>query len=85
MRNLATVIDMMLRLIPIEEEQLRSDLKRVQTNLIYSAPKTAGSQWSEVEEILKNRFGSDPSEKWQFIVLSAWITRTPYEIQRMFK
>ena len=53
MRNLHTVINQLLEVIPTTEDSLRSRLISTQNKLMYAAPETLGYHWLVVAQILE--------------------------------
>jgi hypothetical protein len=66
-RNLTTVIDEILEVVPETETSLRAQINSVRDSSIFSAPEVMYLFWTELFEILVDEIG-EPEEEWEFKV-----------------
>lgn len=67
MRNIATVIGLIIRQIPDTWEQkndLQSALLDVVDSANYTAPESMSVRWQQMSELLEDYLG-DPTEQWK--------------------
>lgn len=69
MRDLCLIITQLLDHIPEERNYLRTELKNIQQNILYSAPEQLQYRWNEVGDIL-NRHIFTIEEDWQRQILN---------------
>ena len=75
-RAIGSVIDEMLRDIPIEERELRATLESVRERSLYTAPEVQGELWRRIADTLGRHFGSpDTLNDWQKRVASTFTGR----------
>ena len=67
MRNLMTVIDAMLEIIPSTEEQLILALNSQKTSLMFSAPELINFRWQEVASVLNCNI-KVATEEWHYAI-----------------
>lgn len=77
-RNILTLLDNMIRVIPDEsEENFKSDLERQLNKASYIAPENVYTIWQNVQIIITDRFNahSDKSTlpKWCVLLLDIWV------------
>jgi len=76
-RNILTVLDNMIRIIPHEcEENFKSDLERQLTKASYIAPENVYTVWQNVQNIITNRFNAHNDKstlpQWCVLLLDIW-------------
>lgn len=69
-RNLASVIDVMLHIIPEDEMQLRMDLRDHYNEALYKAPEI--QEWTPVAHTLKLHMNDRLDEQWVKDTLALW-------------
>lgn len=85
MRNLVKVIDEMIKVIPEENEEFISELKRIQSDQIqWTAPESM-VRWEEISYTLQDYAIEEPMEEWQYKILSIWSMKSIDEIKESFK
>lgn len=73
-RDLPTVINCMLSLIPEEETSLRASLLDAQSSAEFAAPEMNYHFWLETAEALEEYLPADPAEHndWQKAIVKIW-------------
>lgn len=76
-RNISTVLDNMIRVIPDEEgeENFKSDLEQQLTKAAYIAPENVHFVWRNVQSIITDRFNAHNKStlpKWCILLLDIW-------------
>ena len=77
-RNILTVLDNMIRVIPdeCEEENFKRDLERQLTKASYIAPENVYTVWQNVQNIITNRFNAHNDKstlpQWCILLLDIW-------------
>lgn len=71
MRNLAVVIDEMIKIIPEDQTELVSELNTVKGRCVYMSPEMQTHEFKNVARLLFRFFGTDP-EGWRVDVLRVW-------------
>jgi|APGre2960657373_1045057.scaffolds.fasta_scaffold261561_2 hypothetical protein len=75
MRNLVTVIDQMLNVIPTENASFIAALRSRRDSVEYSAPELMGLRWESVAETLSDYISQDETlwTDWQKEVVKIWM------------
>jgi hypothetical protein len=75
MRNLVTVIDQMLNVIPTENTSFIIALTSRRSSAEYSAPELMGLRWRSVSETLEDHIPQDATiwTDWQKEVVKIWM------------
>ena len=85
MRNLDSVINELLAVIPESSEKLRDELEYVMYNIGYTAPEMMIVRWNEVHSILVDNLPEDPAEDWQWKAFSIFSTRPVDELKEIWQ
>ena len=77
-RNILTVLDNMIRVIPDEsEENFKSDLERQLIKASYVAPENLYTVWRNVQNIITDRFNAHNDKStlpnWCVLLLDIWV------------
>lgn len=80
-RNCCQVISEMIQNIPVDNAELINDLEWNWDDASYKAPEET-LQWQRTMETLIKHF-PEPTEEWQFEVLSIFTTRSIDELKEM--
>lgn len=84
MRDLAKLINEMLKLIPKEETTLRRNLEAIQTSVYYTAPEVMVDRFWEVSQNL-NTYLPSLVENWQFQIVSIFTEIPEQELRDAMK
>ena len=78
-RNLSVVISNMLDIIPMEEQELITNLCNVQDSIDFTAPEAMGVRWRQVADCLNGYFMSAYDERidWHRKVVACWTGKEP--------
>ena len=77
MRDLATVIDVMLAHIPADKMHLRAMLDGRKVACLYTAPEAMGRRWWQVADVIAAELGPHPHvEDWQKAVCDVFTGRS---------
>ncbi len=83
MRNIAEVIDQMLKQIPEEEVAIRAALLDNYDSICYAAPEMIPTWWQEVGSTLSYHI-LKPFKPWEITVISIWTTLSEEEVIKQF-
>lgn len=75
-RDLLTVIDEILLLVPVEEQSLREQLQVIRTSLDFAAPEIFSLFWGKVGKVLEKSFPANEQDfqDWHKKVINLWTT-----------
>lgn len=75
MRNLGTVIDNIIRLLPdnVREDNIHA-FKSMIESIRYSAPEMEGFWWQEAQSLISSMVKPIPTEDWEYAVISEFTT-----------
>lgn len=76
MRNLVTVIDQMLEVMPASERGFIEALNSARHSAIFSAPELMRLRWEITAECLED-YITVPTECWQQQLVDIWMDRNP--------
>lgn len=84
MRNIRTVIEQMIVVIPPTESEFKARLVKLSDDSTYQPPEST-VYWHKLYTALSWFIGTAPTEEWQWIVCSIMTTKSVEELKEMTK
>lgn len=85
MRNLVTVLNEIIEVIPKENDEMINHLKHLRESASYSAPEVMYMWWNLVHESLLDYISDIPKEEWEWKVFSIFSTKSVEELKESMK
>ena len=84
MRNISEVIDQMISKVPQDNSKIILLLEKIKEDVSFTAPEAMFIRWRQVSLILQGEM-SNPTENWQYEVLSIFSTEPFEEIKSFYE